>query len=509
MIRTYTIISNIDYTYSVVSTSSTGAKQQQQYITYSFVADLDTEIPNQELIKKNIELEEEIKVLKIKIVQLSKTSKNSSKSPSSDIVKGKSETDKKKRKRGGQPGHKKHEREAFKEEEIDQFHDYHIEGCPHCGNQVELLPEQTPRILQQIQIVEKPIEIHEHRALAYFCEKCQKIHYASLPEDIVKAGLCSSSLTALVGYMKSVLHASFSTLRKYLRDVVKIRISRGQLRKLISKVSNALDAPYEELLRKIPLERKLYIDETGHKENGDKFWTWCFRAELYVLFKIDKSRGSKVLIEVLGEEFDGIIGCDYFSAYRKYIKDFNVTVQFCIAHIIRDIRFLTNHPDEQTKVFGQKLLGQFRELFRIIKERGDKSYQQIQPQLQAISDKIISIAVNQAPSELGEDGKETKKHAQNMAKRFRDNGLAYFQFITTPQIEPTNNLAEQAIRFIVIDRHITQGTRSESGRKDCERLWTVIGTCSMQARSAYEFIKVAVEAYFKNQTAPSLLPDTS
>ncbi len=78
------------------------------------------------------------------------------------------------------------------------------------------------------------------------------------------------------------------------------------------------------------------VDETGHKENGDKFWTWCFRAELYVLFKIDKSRGSKVSIEVLGKEFNGLLGCDYFSAYRKYMKDFNVMVQFCIAHLIRD-----------------------------------------------------------------------------------------------------------------------------------------------------------------------------
>jgi len=42
---------------------------------------------------------------------------------------------------------------------------------------------------------------------------------------------------------------------------------------------------------------------------------------------------------------------------------------------------------------------------------------------------------------------------------------AYFRFITTPGIDPTNNLAEQAIRFVVIDRHITQGTRSEKGRR--------------------------------------------
>ncbi len=68
------------------------------------------------------------------------------------------------------------------------------------------------------------------------------------------------------------------------------------------------------------------------------------------------------------------------------------------------------------------------------------------------------------------------KHARNLATRFRENGEAYFRFITTPGIDPTNNLAEQAIRFVVIDRHITQGTRSEKGRRWCERIWTVIAT---------------------------------
>ncbi len=125
-------------------------------------------------------------------------------------------------------------------------------------------------------------------------------------------------LTALVAYLKGGCHASFSTIRKFLRDVMKITISRGQLAKVIRKVSRALQGVYDDLLYRLPTEACLNVDETGHKENKKRFWTWCFRAELYTLFKIDSSRGSKVLLEVLGEEFNGVLGCDYFSAYRKY-----------------------------------------------------------------------------------------------------------------------------------------------------------------------------------------------
>ena len=87
-------------------------------------------------------------------------------------------------------------------------------------------------------------------------------------------------------------------------------------------------------------------------------------------------------------------------------------------------------------------------------------------------------------------------HCRNLAKRFETHGESYFRFITTPGVEPTNNLAEQAIRFVVIDRLITQGTRSEKGNRWCERIWTVIATCTQQGRSVFEYLEAAVTAWF-------------
>jgi transposase len=77
--------------------------------------------------------------------------------------------------------------------------------------------------------------------------------------------------------------------------------------------------------------------------------------------------------------------------------------------------------------------------------------------------------------------------------------------VTTPGVEPTNNLAEQAIRFVVIDRHVTQGTHGEAGRRWCERIWTVIATCTQQGRSVFEYLYAAVTAAFERTAAPSLL----
>ena len=69
---------------------------------------------------------------------------------------------------------------------------------------------------------------------------------------------------------RCVCHASFSTIRKFFRDVLKIRISREQLVKLIGKVTASLAGMYDHLLARLPGEPRLNEDETGHKENQQR-----------------------------------------------------------------------------------------------------------------------------------------------------------------------------------------------------------------------------------------------
>ena len=454
-----------------------------------------------ELEAENAALKAEVARLTELVAKLSKNSSNSSKPPSSDIVKPskaasskQANSRRKKRKIGGQPGHAKHERPPFAPDQIDDVRKYRLNRCPDCGGAVSPRPKAA-RVVQQVELVEKPVEIVEHRAEGCWCRRCKKVVYAPLPATVVKGGLLGPELTALVGYLKGVGHASFSTIRKYFRDVLKIPISRGQLAKVIGKVSESLGPAYEELRASLPWEPRLNVDETGHKNNGKRNWTWCFRAELYTLFKIDPSRGSNVLIEMLGEEFNGVLGCDYFSAYRKYMKEFSVELQFCLAHLIREVKFLIGLPDKRIQIYGERLLDELRQLFRVIHRQEAMTPKRFQRALERARTDVINAAL-WAPR---------CKQARNLAKRFRLHGDGYFRFITTPGVEPTNNLAEQAIRFVVIDRRITQGTRSERGQRWCERIWTAIATCTQQGRSVFEYLREAVNAHFHDQPIPSLI----
>src|SRR5215218_5799074 len=219
-------------------------------------------------------LEAELAALKLVVAQLGqqlaaarKDSSTSSKPPSSDIVKPPKPPPPQgqdKRRIGGQPGHPKHERVAFPPESINGgAFDHRLDGCPSCGQGLRPMRTVPPRVVQQIDVREVPLSIQEHRSHPGWCPHCQKVYEAPLPPGIARGGLVGPSLTTLIAYLKGACQASFSTIRRFLRDVVRVTISRGQLVKIIAKVSAALEQSYQELLDDLPGQARLNVDETG------------------------------------------------------------------------------------------------------------------------------------------------------------------------------------------------------------------------------------------------------
>jgi transposase len=437
--------------------------------------------------------------LEAEIARLKKNSTTSSKPPSSDIVKPPREAPaggkrRRKRRGGGQEGHPRHTRPPFPPEQVDETWLYEWTTVPAGWK-----PLRRFRVTQQVELIEKPYKVTEHRARLYQNLRTEQVLAAPLPREVRLGGLLGPRLTALVAYQKGACHMSVETIRRFLLDVFHLPISHGQVVKTVQKVSAALGLSYEQLQEALPEQAYMGVDETGCPERGRGLWSWCFHvpgAEHFTWFHIDPSRGSKVLKRYLGKAFRGIIGCDYFSAYRKFLRETDVWLQLCWAHLIRDVKYLTTLPDRATRGYGQRLLGKIKVLFRMWHRRHDMPAEQWERAATKARREVLSVA-RRAP---------TASEALNIAKRFRDHGDAYFTFLDTPGIEPTNNGPERQIRFLAIDRKITQGTRGEAGRRWCERIWTVLATCAQQGRSAFDFIYSSTVAYFNDQPFPSLLP---
>lgn len=81
-------------------------------------------------------------------------------------------------------------------------------------------------------------------------------------------------------------------------------------------------------------------------------------------------------------------------------------------------------------------------------------------------------------------------------------------FVDHEGVEPTNNLAERAVRHPVIWRRISHGTQSEKGSLFVERILTVHATCNQQSRNTFSYLVEACVAQLNHQPAPSLLPSS-
>ena len=369
-----------------------------------------------------LRLDAKVDELAEKVAKLSKNSSNSSKPPSNDITnpqgmnRAERRQQKKKNKHNAQWGHQKRERTNWSEDQVNVVN-YDLNACPDCAGPLRKLEHEAPRVLQQAELVSSVIEKTEHRGNAYWCPICQRIHYAPIPEVVRREGLFKENISATVCFLKYVGCMSLMGIKRYLQDAMGVKVTKSYLAKVIQKGAKALEKPYDELLRALPMQPIVNSDETGHKENGASLWTWVFRSNLFALFHISPSRGSDVLIDVLGKEFDGVLGCDYFSAYRKYMKDFDVKIQFCLAHLIRDVKYLVDFPDNSVKRYGTKVLQALRDMFHVIHQRDTMSSEKFTAKLEEKKRAVIHAATGYVPA---------RSEARNLAKRFRETWRCLF-----------------------------------------------------------------------------------
>ena len=446
-----------------------------------------------ELEKQVAELIQENKRLAEKIAQLSKNSSNSSKPPSSDIVKPpQGKRSKKRRRQGGQPGHPGVNRQPFTCDQIDQTLELPAGACD-CGCRRRGKTLDQVRMHQFAELRDDPLLVTEYRLHGYVCPRCGQVVWATLPDGVIEGQLFGPRLQALIGYLKGSLHASYSGLEAFCREVLNINVARSHLCNVIKRVNEALATPFEELKEHIPNEPVLNIDETGWKDQGHKYWAWVFGTPLVSFFWIAKLRSSAVLKEILGQTYGGTIVSDFFSAYIKYA---NKLQQFCLAHLIRDIKFLTTLPGKNDKDFGEALLLQFRNLFRFWHQRDKIPKDQFDRRMLRIKKRVLALA----------EQENLPAKSATLARRLRKHGAAIFRFLFDPAVPPTNNGGEQSLRQLVIDRRITQGSRSVRGRQWNGRIWTVLDTCRKQGRSAWHFLQTALSAYYFQSPTPSLLP---
>ncbi len=240
------------------------------------------------------------------------------------------------------------------------------------------------------------------------------------------------------------------------------------------------------------------VDETGWRTNKEKRFLRAFVAARFVLFTIAKTRGSELLIQILGAVFEGILCSDRFSGYLKHHKG---KAQFCWAHLKRNILGVLDFTKETAaEQFCRDALAAHASLFRLWDKfrSGLIDRPQLLNRSVRLQKRLFILAENNLDSPDGQ--------VQNLAWALFEHSERLFTFLEHAGVEPTNNSAERALRTGVQWRKICFGNRSADGELATARLLTVAQTCRMHRRDPLEYLATAVSRHRLRQAVPTLIP---
>lgn len=188
-----------------------------------------------------------------------------------------------------------------------------------------MTPTGEYEVIQHIELPEAPVFVTEHR-LAEYRAADGSLYVPDVPE--LKGPIFGPRLLAMIGWLKSVGHCSYSTIETWMEDVLQVPVSRGYLAKLCTQtISASLADAYQEVEQAIPRQDQLGSDETSMKDNGKKHWIWCITAAAFTLFHIAKSRSREVLEKLVGTEFAGYLNLDDFSANCSFAWNYWIKAQ--------------------------------------------------------------------------------------------------------------------------------------------------------------------------------------
>jgi transposase len=455
-----------------------------------------------ELIKRLVELTDSLVVRIEKLEQenralkerLNNNSSNSSKPPSQDFKKKKPKSPNP-NKGGGSKGHQGHFRTLLPLDEVDDIISCPLPGTCLCGGQIEVREEVLRHQVHELPTIK--LQVTEYQLAKGSCSCCGKKQIASLPEGITW-GITGPRLTGLMSHMLSRYKLSRRELQAFLQEHYAFKISMGCIYAKQRIVALALKEPVANLLEQVKASSSVHMDETGHRRDGLNQWLWGMMSSNAAFFSVEPSRGKKVIARLM-DEFNGFIVSDRYAAYNYFESSKR---QICWAHLKRDFTKLSEKQDRLIARIGKALLKCQTNLFELWHQYklGQFSRDELIRKTRPIRDKV---------GELLEQGTYTDPNLRIV--RFCSNLLTHFSalwtFIFNEQVEPTNNHAEQCLRPAVIWRKKYFGTRSDYGSEFLARTMSLITSCRLQAKSAFEALAQILSAYFSGQK--SLIFDTT
>jgi len=410
------------------------------------------------LEKENLDLKERLS--KYEVV---KNSRNSSVPPSSDQnrpVKTKSLRAKSGRKQGGQPGR---EGTTLKmTSQPDQIIDHSPNYCTHCGDDLSGLTGIKVRTRQVVDI--PPIVPHwvEHRVFQKQCS-CGKVVEGDFPVNVTAPVSYGNNVTGLIGYWHGRQYIPFARMKEVFNDIFNLPISEGGIHYLLKRLSTKALPAYQMIKERLLNSPAVGTDETGVKVNMAKHWFWTWQDKNNTFIVHSDNRGMKTIDQNFVNGFEKSILIH--DCWRSHFKTAAKGHQVCIAHLLRDLNYLTEKYSHRWSVDFKTLLNK---ALKVKNEMAINDYRQpYQPRtdLEKAVGKMISLPIDNKYAELVSFQKRMARYSNYL-----------LLFLKNPRVPADNNASERAIRNVKVKQKISGQFKSPHSAQQFAVIRSVIDT---------------------------------
>ena len=341
--------------------------------------------------------------------------------------------------------------------------------CPDCGADLGSPIRTESRIIEEIP-EPQPIIVTEYKIAHYRCPCCRKEVVASDP-GCPHEGKFGNNVIALATTLKYEGRLPHRKVQETLKRMFGLIISPATILDLTRRAADAVRPEYDAILRKIRSAPILYVDETSIHVQGETHWIWTFSTPSETFFVIRKSRGMKVLVEVLTRRFKGIIVCDGWQSYVGFTK----RLQRCWAHLLRESKEISEKFEDAIPLHNM-----LKELYEILTQalQGNPT-PKVRKTLWRLARKVLRSWITKEYS--------TEK-VQKFIGKIRNGFDFWFTFIINPCVEPTNNRAERSLRPNVVLRKILGTLRNEKGTSIHERIMTTLATWGQKGLNSLQML---------------------
>lgn len=420
-------------------------------------------------------LEEQVTVLESEIQSLKKNSSNSSKPPSSDfpVKRNQSLRQSSGKPSGGQMGHPGTTRTQV--EHPDIVVPCKPSSCERCGINLSNVQGVPVGKRQEADIPPIQAVITEYQQEEVVCPHCSHRNLGVFPEGITAQFQIGNNLKSFVAYLNVAHHIPFERLTNLLSDLLSFRISEGTVDNALNEAELRGFPLTVAILDQIKLNPWTGSDETGVRVEGETQWQWTWQNQTGTYYAIEPSRGYDVVQKHFGEDYDGNLVHDCWSAQNNTHARRH---QLCHPHLLRDLQFCVDAEGSRwAKTMTDFLLETEAARNELWSEGCDPNLrgQRIQSYHQRFQ-KLIHGRVK---------GMETR----TLQKRFQKHHDKILTFLSDPDLPYHNNSSEQAIRNAKLHKKISGGFRSERGARRHAVLLSIIETCKKRKMDILSSLK--------------------